>query len=450
MITRRLALPALLMLASCGAPPPRAATGGHRAGAVAETRSVRIHARRVLDGRGGTLGDVTLVIAGDRIVAIEPSSAPSAPPVDYDLSSLTVLPGLIDVHVHLDWHFNPAGRLHEPKDGETPEQTARAIAANARATLFSGFTTVQSPGDPGDAHLRASIARGETPGPRLLTSLAPLDEESGAPADLKRAVDQRKSEGADLIKIFASQSVRDGGGPTLSQEHLDAACGEAKAVGLRTLVHAHGAEAIRRATAAGCTQIEHGFFADAESLRGMAARGVYFDPQCGLVLQNYRENRTRYFGIDNFTEEGFAAMARARRDRELPARHRHARAEGRLRDRRRRGGTWTQRGGDDLPHRARGAEADGRRCLGDLARGGVAGARRAHRRGRDRNGGGPHRRRGRPAGGPHGVPPRGVRDEGGPCVPQAGRRSVGSFELSDVDAVPVRAFAGGADVYRQK
>jgi imidazolonepropionase-like amidohydrolase len=311
MITRRLALPALLMLASCGAPPPRAATGGHRAGAVAETRSVRIHARRVLDGRGGTLGDVTLVIAGDRIVAIEPSSAPSAPPVDYDLSSLTVLPGLIDVHVHLDWHFNPAGRLHEPKDGETPEQTARAIAANARATLFSGFTTVQSPGDPGDAHLRASIARGETPGPRLLTSLAPLDEESGAPADLKRAVDQRKSEGADLIKIFASQSVRDGGGPTLSQEHLDAACGEAKAVGLRTLVHAHGAEAIRRATAAGCTQIEHGFFADAESLRGMAARGVYFDPQCGLVLQNYRENRTRYFGIDNFTEEGFAAMARA-------------------------------------------------------------------------------------------------------------------------------------------
>jgi imidazolonepropionase-like amidohydrolase len=76
-------------------------------------------------------------------------------------------------------------------------------------------------------------------------------------------------------------------------------------------VHAHSAESVRAATLAGCTQIEHGVFATDEVLRLMAERGTYFDPQCGLVFQNYLDHRAAYEGIGNYTPEGFAAMARA-------------------------------------------------------------------------------------------------------------------------------------------
>jgi imidazolonepropionase-like amidohydrolase len=114
-----------------------------------------------------------------------------------------------------------------------------------------------------------------------------------------------------MIKIFASKSIRDGGAPTLSQEQLDAACGEAKALGLRTLVHAHSVESMRRATLAGCTQIEHGIFANREILTLMAERGTIFDPQCNLIFRNYLENKPKYLGIENYTEAGFAAMEKA-------------------------------------------------------------------------------------------------------------------------------------------
>jgi imidazolonepropionase-like amidohydrolase len=128
---------------------------------------------------------------------------------------------------------------------------------------------------------------------------------------MRAAVRQRKSQGADLIKIFASKSIRDGGSPTLSQEQLDAACGEAKSLGLRTLVHAHSAESMRRATLAGCSQIEHGIFATREVLDLMAGRGTVFDPQCSLIFRNYLDNKSKYLGIENYTEAGFAAMEKA-------------------------------------------------------------------------------------------------------------------------------------------
>ena len=97
----------------------------------------------------------------------------------------------------------------------------------------------------------------------------------------------------------------------MSQEQLDAACGEAKLVGIRTMVHAHSAESMRAAALAGCDEIEHGIFATGEVLRLMAERGTWFSPQCGLVFHNYLENRDRYLGIGNYNEEGFAAMERA-------------------------------------------------------------------------------------------------------------------------------------------
>jgi imidazolonepropionase-like amidohydrolase len=128
---------------------------------------------------------------------------------------------------------------------------------------------------------------------------------------MRAIVRKRKAEGADFIKIFASQSIRDGGAQTLSQEQLSAICGEAKAQGLRTIVHAHSPESMTAATLAGCTQIEHGVFATDEVLRLMAERGTYFDPQCGLVFRNYLENRAQYEGIGNYNEAGFAAMEKA-------------------------------------------------------------------------------------------------------------------------------------------
>jgi imidazolonepropionase-like amidohydrolase len=280
-------------------------------GAEAQERTT-IQADRVLDGLGGVLRNVRIIVEGARIAAVEPNRGTMGKSGRiYDLSRFTLLPGLIDVHNHIAWHFNAKDRLHTETDGESGGQAALAAAANAYVTLAAGFTTVQSVGSPEDADLRDAINRGSLPGPRLLTSLEPLDTKTGFPDDLRRAVRERKAQGADLVKIFASKSIREGGGPTLTQEQLDAACGEAKTLGLRTLVHAHSSEAIRRAVLAGCTQVEHGVLADDETLKLMAARGVYFDPQCGLIFHNYLENKPKYLGIENYTEEGFAAMERA-------------------------------------------------------------------------------------------------------------------------------------------
>ena len=276
---------------------------------ASQTAPVTIRAGRLLDGRGATTNNATIVVEAGVIRRVDTGASSSA--VTYDLSRYTVLPGLIDGHAHPSWYFNRSGRYHTPNDGDTPVQSMLAMAGNAFATLTSGVTTIQSPGSPEDKDLRDFIAAGQIPGPRVLTSLQPISSPRLTPDSLRDIVRRRKAEGADFIKIFASQSIRDGGAPTLSQEQLDAICGEAKAQGLRTLVHAHSAESMRAATVAGCTQIEHGVFATDEVLRLMAERGVYFDPQCGLVFHNYLDNRPKYEGIGNYNEAGFAAMQKA-------------------------------------------------------------------------------------------------------------------------------------------
>ena len=150
------------------------------------------------------------------------------------------------------------------------------------------------------------------PGPRVLTSLSPINGDTTISSDSLRAmVRRRKEQGADLIKIFASKSIREGGAKTMTDEQLAAACGEARAQGLRTLVHAHSADAVLSSAKAGCTEIEHGAFVSDEGLTYMADHGIYFDPNIGLVLQNYIENKPRYMGIGNYNEEGFAFMEKA-------------------------------------------------------------------------------------------------------------------------------------------
>jgi len=270
---------------------------------------VVVRAARVLDGKGSSIPDAVVAIDGARIVRVSAARLSDRP--TYDLGGATVLPGLIDAHAHLAWYFNRQGRLHTPADSETPAQGALAMAANAYATLLAGFTTIQSPGSAEDWDLRDAIERGGLPGPRVLTSLEPISDAALPPDRLRELVRDRKARGADLIKIFASRSIREGGGQTMSEQQLAALCGEALAQGLRTLVHAHSAESMTAATLAGCSQIEHGIFATEQVLTLMAQRGTYFDPQCALIFRNYLEHRAGYQGIGNYNAEGFAAMERA-------------------------------------------------------------------------------------------------------------------------------------------
>ncbi|MGH9934970.1 MAG: amidohydrolase family protein, partial [Blastocatellia bacterium] len=272
---------------------------------VGQEPEIVIRVGLLLDGKGGARRNVYIVVRGSKIAKI----ASGANKPTYDLRTLTVMPGLIDTHVHISFHFGQDGRASNR--GETPAQEAYYVAENAHATLMAGFTTVQSVGSAADVPLREAIARGNLPGPRILTSIRSLNENSGTPEQLREQVGKLKAEGADVVKIFASKSIRDGGGQTMTDEQLAAVCGEARALGLRTMVHAHAAGAIKAAVRAGCGQIEHGVFVDDEALKLMAERGVYFDPHVGLVLQNYLRNKSRFLGIGNYTEEGFAHMEKA-------------------------------------------------------------------------------------------------------------------------------------------
>ncbi|HXY09006.1 MAG TPA: amidohydrolase family protein [Terriglobales bacterium] len=266
---------------------------------------IAIAASTVLDGKGHTLHDVRIAIEDSKIAAISPRAEG---PVDYDLRGFTVLPGWIDAHAHVTWIFGKDGK-NTGTEWTTPQDAYQA-ASNAWVTLMAGFTTVQSLGAPTDVPLRDAIAKGILPGPRILTAIEPLvgrNEATGTPDEIRAFIRKQKESGADVIKIFASKSIRQGGDMTLSQEQLNAACDEARKQGLRTLVHAYK-EAVRAATLAGCTEIEHGTLATDDDLKLMAEKGTYLDPQCGLVIENYMLYKDKYIGTSGYTTEGFAAM----------------------------------------------------------------------------------------------------------------------------------------------
>jgi len=270
----------------------------------ASTRRIVIAANVVFDGKGQVMRNTRIVIEGSKIVAIDPRAGP----VDYDLRGLTILPGWIDAHTHITWIFGKDGK-NAGQGGISPQATYEA-AANAYATLLAGFTTVQSIGSSADVILRDAIAGRTLPGPRILTSADPLagrGPQTGTPDEIRAYIRKQKEAGADVIKIFASQSIRQGGAMTLSADQLNAACDEARKLGLRTVVHAYK-DAVRVATLAGCTQIEHGTLATDDDLKLMAEKGTYLDPQAGLVIENYLLNKDKYLGTPGYTEEGFAAM----------------------------------------------------------------------------------------------------------------------------------------------
>ena len=272
-----------------------------------QQNEIRIRGARLLDGTGRALERATVLVKGSAIAAIE---SPSSGAVDIDLGQATLLPGLIDVHAHIGWHFGADGRF-EPR-AQTLAQESLYAAENAYLTLMAGFTTIQSPGQPVDVDLRDAIARGILPGPRILTSITQIVPDGAAPAELRQKVRDLKKLGADVIKIIDAVS-RGGVEHTMTLDRLQALCSEAKTQGLRTMVHAQTSGSVRDAVHAGCTQIEHGTGIDESALKLMAESGVYFDPNVGVVMQNYLRNRSRFLGIAGYTDEGFSSMEHAMR-----------------------------------------------------------------------------------------------------------------------------------------
>jgi imidazolonepropionase-like amidohydrolase len=272
---------------------------------VSAQSTLTIRAGTLLDGRGGTMRNVVITVVGDRITSITPASARTGA-VDHDLSRFTVLPGMIDSHVHLDSHFGADGRA-EPR-GETPLRRVRAASDNAYNTLMAGFTTVQSIGSPIDTALRSLINQGGAMGPRILTSIRSLSDTTLSPDATRAWVRETANSGADLIKVFASKSIREGGGQTMNDAQIRAVCEEARSLGKRTWIHAHASSAARAAVVSGCHAITHGSQVTDEDLRLMAERGTFFEPNIGLVSQNYIENKARFLGIGNYDEAGFRFM----------------------------------------------------------------------------------------------------------------------------------------------
>jgi imidazolonepropionase-like amidohydrolase len=265
---------------------------------------ITVHAPLILDGRGGVLKNKTLLIQGGRILRIDPATKGNV----YELTGLTLMPGWIDTHVHIGYHFAPNGKYQVAP--EPPEVAVLYSLENAWATLQAGFTTVRSLGAPLDGTLRDALNRGTLPGPRLLTSLGYLTEKSGDPEQIRARVRQMIIDGADVIKIFATKSIREGGAQTMSDAQIQAACDEAKGMSRRSVVHAQGSAGAKAAILAGCTSIEHGNALSDDVLDLMAQKGAYFDPNVGVVLQNYLKNKDRFLGIGNFDEAGFGFMER--------------------------------------------------------------------------------------------------------------------------------------------
>jgi imidazolonepropionase-like amidohydrolase len=268
---------------------------------AARGQQITVRAGTLIDGKGKVLHNTTIVIEGSKIIRIDPSIKKA----QYDFPSLTVMPGWIDTHTHISTYFNRKTNKVGGTRDDSKEISILAEEENAYLTMMGGFTTVQSPGVVADKYVR-EFDNDPIPLPRILTSLQPIM--GGTPEEIRAKVDKNVADGADFIKLFATKSIREGGAPTLTQEQVDAACGEAKKLGKRTIVHAQGPEGAKMAILAGCTSIEHGNRLTDEVLDLMVQHGTYFDPNFGLLLHNYIENKDRYMGNGNFDEAGFEFM----------------------------------------------------------------------------------------------------------------------------------------------
>jgi imidazolonepropionase-like amidohydrolase len=293
------------------APPLAVSAGSHEtapaattAGASAKKRVVVI-AGRLFDAKTAKIvaGPHAIVIEGDRIVSVGPAPGvePIAGETRIDLTSATVLPGLIDVHTHLTG--NPEQIGYSSLGISLPRETLFG-AKNARITLEAGFTTVRNVGAAGfsDVALREAIDAGDIPGPRMLASGPPLGITGGhcdenllpfeyhrtgeGVADGVEGVQRRLREvikyGADVIKFCATGGVLSkGDDPKASQytqEEMRALVADAHRLGRRVAAHAHGGEGVRWAVEAGVDSIEHGSYIDDAAIAAMKTKGTYLVP----------------------------------------------------------------------------------------------------------------------------------------------------------------------------
>ena len=270
-----------------------------------------IRAGHVLDVKTGKLADAqTIVVVGDSIQAIAPTASIAAAAGDtgVDLSGLTVLPGMIDVHTHLTGNpdFDPYRELTV-----TDAKEAITGVANARTTLFAGFTSVRNVGAGGytDVDLRDAINSGQVPGPHMEVSGPPLgitgghcdenllplkyhvvgDGVADGIAGVQQKVRQNIKYGADLIKICATGGVLSkGDDPQASQytlEEMRAIVADSHRLGRKVAAHAHGSQGILWATEAGVDSIEHGSYINDEAITAMKKNGTYLVPT--LYLEDW-------------------------------------------------------------------------------------------------------------------------------------------------------------------
>ncbi|WEK43156.1 MAG: amidohydrolase family protein [Candidatus Sphingomonas colombiensis] len=278
-------------------------------GAGAETI---IHAGHLIDGLSKTVLDkVSVVIRDGRIVSVQPGFIENPAATVIDLANETVLPGLIDSHVHIT-QADGAGSRIARSVMETPLDIAFQSVPEARRELEAGFTSIRNLMAPAgtDIALKRAIEKGLIPGPRMWVSGMALSPTGGhadpaaglipelaradmsgtfereavidGPESARRAVRLQRMRGADLIKLMVSGGVislgDDPQAKAMADDEVAAAVATAHALGMKVAAHAHGKKAIDAAVRLGVDSIEHGTFADAESYALMKAHGVYLVP----------------------------------------------------------------------------------------------------------------------------------------------------------------------------
>lgn len=272
------------------------------------TADTLIHAGRLIDGESdAAVTEMTIRVDGAGIKAIENGYTAAGPDDSViDLKSHTVMPGLMDMHVHLTGQYSRDSRLDRFISNEA--DYAFDAARNARRTLEAGFTVVRNVGDAFNVTiaLRKAIEDGDVPGPRIFSSGTSIATTGGhgdptngwashlmgdpgpkqgvinGPDEARKAVRQRYKDGADWIKITATGGVlsvaKNGENPQFTDEELKAVVDTAAEYGLRVAAHAHGTEGMKRAVIAGVASIEHGTYMDAEVMRLMKKNGTYYVP----------------------------------------------------------------------------------------------------------------------------------------------------------------------------
>ena len=266
-----------------------------------------IHAGRLIDGVNNTTQtEQSIIVEGNRITSIE-NGYVKVEKSDklIDLKGKTVMPGFIDMHVHIEGESNPANYMKRFTDN--PPDIAFNSTVYARKNLMAGFTTVRDLGGSGvNISLRNAINRGIVIGPRILTSgkgvkitgghgdptngyrwdlmgnPGPDEGVVNGPWEARKAVRQRMKEGSDWIKITATGGVlsvaRDGSGPSFTEEEIKAIVETANDLGMQVAAHAHGAEGMKRAIRAGVKTIEHGTYMNDEVFELMKKHGTYYIP----------------------------------------------------------------------------------------------------------------------------------------------------------------------------